>query len=479
MMNLLKREPGKTQNSIITNKVRDFFRTLFIYIQITDNIINILYRKGDIMLSVWNINRNIKNFEALKGNIKTDVLIIGGGIAGILCALMLDKENIDYVLAEQGRICDKTTANTTAKITYQQGLIYSKVLDEFDLETAQLFLFANREAFDMLCRLCNETACDFEYQDSYVYSRNNPKKLEKELTALDKIGYKAELSDCKALPIDTAGAVKFKNQAQFNPLAFIGEVSENLNIFENTKVLDIDGKTVLTDHGKITADNIIITTHFPFINSHGFYFLKMYQHRSYVIACENAADVEGMYVDDCKKGMSFRNYKNLLLIGGGGHRTGKQGGGWQELSDFACRKYPDSKEKYRWAAQDCMTLDGIPYIGRYSKNTPYLYTASGFNKWGMVNSMLSAMLLTDMIMDRKNQYEEIFSPSRTIMRPQLALNSIEAVTNLLTPTTKRCTHLGCALKWNKSEHTWDCPCHGSRFTENGEIIENPAMKELK
>lgn len=429
--------------------------------------------------SVWSAQRNIRSFDALKGDVKTDVLIVGGGLAGILCALLLEKENIDYILTEQGRICDKTTANTTAKITFQQGLIYSRVLDEFDIETAQLFLSANRDAFDMLCALCGERECNFEYKDSYVYSLNDYKKIEKELRALDRIGYKADFSNCSQLPFDTAGAVRFEKQAQFAPLQFISGVCEKLNIYENTKVLDIDGCCALTDHGKITAKNIIITTHFPFINSHGFYFLKMYQHRSYVIACENAEDVNGMYVDEDHKGMSFRNFGDLLLIGGGGHRTGKQGGGWSELTDFAAKKYPRAKEKYRWAAQDCMTLDGIPYIGRYSKSTPDLYTATGFNKWGMVNAMLSAMLLCDKIKGRENPYEKIFSPSRTILRPQLAVNSFEALTNLLTPSTKRCTHLGCALKWNKAEHSWDCPCHGSRFTESGEIIENPAMKERK
>lgn len=431
------------------------------------------------MNSLWENSRKTEKFNTLKGNVKTDVLIVGGGLTGLLCAYMLDKENIDYILVEQDRICSHTTANATAKITFQQGLIYSKVLDEFDLETAQLFLSANCDAFNKLTSLCEKISCDFQRKDSFVYSLDDEKKIGKELNALDKIGYKAEFDRCEKLPFDTVGAVRFKNQAQFNPVKFASEISKGLNIYESTKVLDIDGKTAITDKGRITADNIIITSHFPFINRHGFYFLKMYQHRSYVIALENGVDVDGMYVDENHKGKSFRNYKNLLLIGGEGHRTGKQGGGWNELKAFAYENYPDSKVKFRWAAQDCMTLDGIPYIGRYSKNTPSLFTATGFNKWGMVNSMLSAMILTDLIKGKENIYESVFSPSRTIIRPQLAVNSFEAVTNLLTPTKKRCTHLGCALKWNNEEHTWDCSCHGSRFFQSGEVIENPAVTDLK
>ena len=124
-----------------------------------------------------------------------------------------------------------------------------------------------------------------------------------------------------------------------------------------------------------------------------------------------------------------------------------------------------------------MTLDSIPYIGKYSKLTPNLYVATGFNKWGMTSSMASAMLLTDMICGRKNEYKEVYSPSRRILHPQLAANMFESLKGLATPTAPRCPHLGCALKYNKEEHSWDCPCHGSRFTEDGELINNPATDD--
>ena len=205
----------------------------------------------------------------------------------------------------------------------------------------------------------------------------------------------------------------------------------------------------------------------------------MYQHRSYVLALKNIPKINGMYVDEAKKGMSFRNYNNLLLLGGGDHRTGKKGGNWDELIEFAKKYYPNSSEQYRWATQDCMTLDEIPYIGQYSKNTPNLFVATGFNKWGMTSSMVAAMILHDMVLERESPYAPLFNPSRTILHPQLALNLAESAVNLLTPTTKRCPHLGCALKWNASEHSWDCPCHGSRFTEAGELIDNPATDDMK
>ena len=155
-----------------------------------------------------------------------------------------------------------------------------------------------------------------------------------------------------ALPFSTAGAVRFKNQAQFNPLKFIASITEKLKIYENTFIREIQNGTAIYDYGNITADKIVVASHFPFINKHGSYFLKLYQHRSYVIALKNAAELNGMYVDEDKKGLSFRNYGDYLILGGGSHRTGKDGGNWNELRKFAQKYYPKSVEKYSWSAQD-------------------------------------------------------------------------------------------------------------------------------
>jgi len=149
------------------------------------------------------------------------------------------------------------------------------------------------------------------------------------------------------------------------------------------------------------------------------------------------------------------------------------------LEQFAKTHYPDARITHRWAAQDCMSLDGVPYIGRYSAMTPNLYVASGFNKWGMTTSMVAAQLLTDIITGKKSPYEAVFSPSRSMLHAQLGVNAVEAVKNLLTVSPRRCSHLGCALKWNPQERSWDCPCHGSRFEENGRLIDNPATKNLR
>ncbi len=429
------------------------------------------------MESIWQQHSIKSSFPILRENIKTDVLIIGGGIAGILTAYFLHQKNIPYVLVEKNSICTGNTQNTTAKITSQHGLIYHKILQSEGTEKTLMYLKANESAVRKYKELCRTIDCDFEEKDNFVYSTNNRNILEDEISALSKIGYKAQFQKNLPLPIETAGAVCFKNQAQFNPLKFLREIAKDLNIYENTFIREMVGCTAKTADCTIEAKKVIVATHFPFINKHGSYSLKMYQDRSYVIALENAQNVSGMYVDEKKTGLSFRNYGNILLLGGGSHRTGKQGGNWAELREFAKKTYPDSKEVTFWAAQDCISLDEIPYIGNYSKNTPNLYVATGFNKWGMTSAMVSAMILSDMIHGKKNEFAEVFNPSRSILKPQLFINGFESAINLLTPTTRRCPHLGCALKWNETEHSWDCPCHGSRFTEDGRVLDNPANKQ--
>lgn len=431
------------------------------------------------MDSLWKQTSQHSSFKQLNQEIKTDVLIIGGGMAGILCAYMLQQSGIEYVLVEAETVCSGITQNTTAKLTLQHGLIYHKLIRQFDPETAKQYLNANEVALKKYRDLCNQVDCDFEEKDSYVYSLNDRQKIENEIAALEQLGLYVEFTERLSLPFPVAGAVKIPKQAQFHPLKFISSISKELHIYEHTMVRELVGTTAITDYGKIIAKKIIIATHFPFLNKHGSYFLKMYQHRSYVIALENAPNMEGIYVDEAQTGMSFRNYKNLLLIGGGDHRTGKKGGNWKELRDFAQRNYPNATEQYCWATQDCMTLDSVPYIGAYAKSTSNLYVATGFNKWGMTSAMISAMILCDMVQEKENPYAQAFSPSRTMLRPQLAVNAFEAAIHLLTPTTRRCPHLGCALKWNPYERTWDCPCHGSRFTKDGKLIDNPATGNLK
>ena len=431
------------------------------------------------MNSVWMESVRPPDFPDLKGNLRTDVLIVGGGLAGVLCAYMLKNAGVDCALVEAKRIGDGITKDTTAKITLQHGLIYNQLINRFGEEKSRLYLQAQQTAVGEYDRLCRNISCDYQRQDSYVYSLFDRQKIEGEVAALNRLGLDAAFSQAESLPFPVAGAVQVKQQAQFHPLKFLDEIAEGLPIYENTKVLELKPNGALTGKGEITCEKIIIATHFPILNKHGGYFLKLYQHRSYVLALERAELVDGMYVDEDKKGLSFRMHGQLLLLGGGSHRTGKQGGNWAELENFTHRQYPAAKILSRWATQDCMSLDGVPYIGQYAKATPNLYVATGFNKWGMTSSMVSAMVLADLVQGKDNAFAPVFSPSRSMLRPQLAVNAVESLLGLITLTTPRCPHLGCALKYNRQEHSWDCPCHGSRFAETGELINNPATDDKK
>lgn len=476
------------------------------------------------MKSIWSENCNFKKREALNKDIETDVLVIGGGIAGILIAFMLKENEKNVVVIDSGETASGNTKNTTAKITSQHNLIYHKLISEFGEQKAKQYARANELAIGKYKEIIEQIKieCDFQKQSAYVYSLNEIESIKKEVEAANKLGINAEFVDKINLPFKINGAVKFNNQAQFNPLKFLKDISKDLIIYENTRAVKIDEDSVTTNNGTIKAKQIVIATHYPIMNTPGYYFMKMHQERSYVIALEGVPDINGMYIDVDTEGYSFRMYKNLLLLGGISQRTGENesGGSYEKLRDVAKSLYPNSKEKYYWSAQDCMTIDGIPYIGRYSDETPNIYVATGFNKWGMTSAMISAMIISDMILGRENDFSEIFSPKRF----DLSL-SISNIANDISETAKnfiaqkiyipsnniehirnghggiveyngekvgvykndegesfivstKCAHLGCQLKWNADELTWDCPCHGSRFDYKGRLIEGPATKDI-
>lgn len=430
------------------------------------------------MESIWKEDL-LPAFGTLEGDLNVDVLVIGGGMAGVLCAHFLRQAGVDYALIESDRVCRGVTGRTTAKITAQHGLIYQKLLREFGAERGRMYYEANTAALEEYRRLSHSIPCDFVEKDAYVYTLDRPRKIQQELLALEKLGHPARFESRLPLPFPTAGAVCMSHQAQFEPLKFLAGILPGLRVYEHTAARAFHGRTVLTGRGKIQAKKLIVTTHFPILNKHGAYFLKLCQSRSYVLALEHAAQVEGMYLDEKEGGLSFRNHQDALLLGGAGHRTGKPGGGWAELERFAAAAYPKAAVTHRWATQDCMSLDGVPYVGPYGKRAEGVYVAAGFNKWGMTSAMAAAMVLRDLVQEKENPYAPLFDPARTIWRPQLFINGFEAAKNLLTPTAPRCPHMGCALKWNAAEHSWDCPCHGSRFSQNGALLENPSTGDVK
>ncbi len=434
------------------------------------------------MRYLWE-NEKTPDYPALPGDLETGVLVIGGGMAGVLCAYRLTQAGADCVLVEGDMPGNGTTRGTTAVLTAQHDTLYSDLVRKRGEATARRYLLANLRAVEQFSELAQEFPCDFETKPSYMYTcgtpgEQSPEALWREAQTVRALGFPAEFVRDAGLPFPTAGAVRYPDMAQFHPLRFLHGIASKLRVYARTFVRRIDLKTntAYTSRGKIHAKKIVVATHFPFINRHGLYFMKLYQMRSYVAALENAPALPGTYVGTGKSSLYFRTAGDLLLVGGGDHRTGKgkAGGGADYVAGAAQRLFPEAKARFVWAAQDCTTLDGVPYIGRYSRWTPDLFVATGFNEWGMTTSMLAAELLTAQVLHDVPE-DPVFTPQRSMLHPQLFLNLLETAGHLLLPTAPRCAHLGCALIWNKSEHSWDCACHGSRFSADGAPLENPAM----
>lgn len=474
------------------------------------------------MESIWSRTCKIPQREPLRGDTEADAVVIGGGMAGILTAYELERSGIHTVVLEAERIGGGQTKNTTAKITSQHGLFCRTFLEKKGKETAFQYVQANQEALEEYKRIIEKEKidCDFEEMDSFVYSENAD-QLKAEAEAACELGIRADYVREIEIPVPCAGAVRFARQAQFHPLKFLEAAGKRLTVYENSPVKEVEEHLVKTPGGSVRAGKIIFAVHFPFVNFPGLYFARMHQERSYVLALEDAQTPEGMYIGDGENTLSFRRYGRYLLLGGQGHRTGKnkEGGRYPALRRAAENLYPGSREIAHWSAQDCVTADQVPFIGTYAKDRPDWLVATGFRKWGMTSSMVSAMLIRDMLCGKENPFAEAFAPSRFSAGelPQIIKDGGTAVSGLTkrffhipdemagrlepgqgavveTPEGKAgvykteegelkqvdivCPHLGCELAWNPDERTWDCPCHGSRFDWEGNLLEGPAQEGI-
>ena len=426
-----------------------------------------------------------------------DVVVVGAGMAGILTAYFLQKQGKRVLIVEAKTIASGQTERTTAKITSQHGLKYAELIKTVGEEKAKLYAQSNEQAIAGYARLVKELKidCRFERVDAYLYSNEQIYVLKEEAKAAEQLGIHAEFTRETELPFSVKSAVRFENQAQFAPLEFVKRVSEELNVLEHTRVTEIKDHWVVTDRGILTADDIVVASHYPIRNVPGFYFLRQHQERSYVLALAGVEPIKNMYYGIDEKGLSFRQAGEYLLLGGCSHRTGhpygKKGktkgactGAYETLEQERKQYYPKSRVVTRWSAQDCMPHDGIPFIGKYSMFTPHLYVATGFQKWGMSTSMVAAKLLCDEICKKENPYKGLYTPQRLLVRAgskeflkDAGISAINLPKGLL--SKKRCTHQGCALIWNAETRSWDCPCHGSRFDEKGKILDNPTKKDLE
>lgn len=453
------------------------------------------------MKSLWSDTVQLRERKSIKADLQCQNVVIGAGMAGVLIAYFLQEKGQEVIVLEAKEIASGQTKNTTAKITSQHGCIYHDMIKNCGLERAKGYAKANESAIESYKKIITKEGidCHFETLPSFLYSQRErgTERLKKEARAARALGIKAEYvrgEKIEELPFGVMGAVKFADQAQFHPLEFIQKIAEKLMIYEHSKVLEVDEHFVITQEHVIVADNVIFATHYPFPIVPGYYFLRQHQSRSYVVALAGEQvpkQLNGMYYGIDQDGLSFRYAQGKLLMGGGSHRTGKQFKNGKRVQSGMCylkeqvnRYYPEAEIVASWGAQDCMPHDGIPFIGRFSMKHENWYVATGFQKWGMTTAMISAMIISDLVMGQKNPYAAVFSPQRLLVRAgakKFLVDMWESIVGIgsgvFAKKNQKCTHMGCALHWNEEEESWDCPCHGSRFTKDGELVDNPAQED--
>lgn len=418
-----------------------------------------------------------KQFPPLQENITCDYLVVGGGLAGILCAYYLANSGKDVVLVEKNKIGQGVTYNSTACITILNDGGYQDLVKDFNEDVVKEYIRYLNLSLKEYQKLSKKFEFDYKQLPGYIYSLDE-KWIKKEVETLNKLKISFSLEDNPLLPFKTKGAIKIENQAEMNVVKLISELSKQLKIFEQTKVIDIKENIAYCENNvQIKFKKAVIATHFPIFNRRGLFFMKMHQQRSYVVIIKGN-NVKGTYISSKAGELYFRNYGEYLLIGGNDKRTGKTKNMPQELLKMVNEYYPNSEIVGIFANQDCLTLDGMPYVGKYSKKWNDVYVITGFNMSGMTNALAGTLYLMDLF-EGKKVNKDLFNPQRKMKILPLLNNLGATLVNFVYPTTRRCTHLGCGLHYNEKEKTFDCPCHGSRYSLDGKVIENPAQKNKK
>lgn len=485
---------------------------------------------------------NKKKFSKLNSNIEADVCIVGAGIFGLTCGYYLSKLGYNVVIVDKSEIGHKATGHTTAKITSQHGLFYDYLKQSYGIQFAKDYLNANEEAIEDIKNIIDaeNIKCDFNYENSFLYTtkKSEISVLKKEFKTLQDLDFNCEYVTKAGLPFEIEGSICFKNQSQFHPLKYLyglcdSITKQNGHIYTNTCISDIknfnDYFISYSNDFEIKSEYVIVGTHYPFINFPGFYFTKMYQSTSYLIAVDTKKTLfNGMYINISDPIFSFRtaklNGKDLLLVGGAEHKTGHPScykDTYGILEEEVRKYYPNCEVLYRWNTRDCISLDKIPYVGSYSSSLPNMFVGTGFKKWGMTSSTVAANIIVDNITGKQNKYSYLFDSSR--LKPiknfdEFKNMMVQSTNSLLLDKFKRanmkfddiqnnsgfiveinnekvgiykdengsiyavkpiCTHLGCLLSWNDIDKTWDCPCHGSRFDFKGKNLYDPAFKDLE
>jgi glycine/D-amino acid oxidase-like deaminating enzyme/nitrite reductase/ring-hydroxylating ferredoxin subunit len=492
--------------------------------------------------SYWSESVDLPEFQRLRPGLFVDVIVLGAGITGVTTAVLLQQAGYSVALLEARRVNKSVTANTTAKITALHGLIYHKLIKKFGREQAQQYADANMAAIEKIAWLIEsfKIDCDFSRQifATYTQSKDHVDEIRSEVESAQSLNLPASFQETLALPLPIEAAVQLENQARFHPIKYIRGLLEILrtkgaHIFENTMATNIkedEPCIVETNQGELKAKHVVIATNYPFYDYKPMFFSRLYASRSYAVAVRMKETFpDGMYYQEESPSYAFRiqpdAYGELVIVSGLDHRTGEESNTfhyYQAISEFVRKHFNVKNIEYAWSTQDSVTLDGVPYIGRYTRDSKYLYVATGYAKWGMTSATAAAMIISDLIAGSSNAWTEVFDPSRfkpTASAEQMIshlvsgvggfvlrrmksqshkeveeFNSDEgAVTSInlknvavykdeigqITKLNPTCTHMKCIVSWNDAERSWDCPCHGSRFDSSGKVIQGPATMDLE
>lgn len=470
--------------------------------------------------------QNVKcdKYPRLKNDIETDILIIGGGITGVSILYHLKKDKRKIVLVERNRLGCGATFRSSAKVTFLQENIYSKLQSNFNYDVSRLYYESQKEAISNLIDVCNKEKldCDLECADSYLYTLKSEEidEIIEEQELLKSFGEIPLEVDKLPNKMDIVKGFEVKNTFVFHPLKFVCElakksVSKRHEIYENTNIINIDRKDELyycyTNSGVIKAKYLVIATHYPNFLFPYLFPIKCHLEKSYLLAVKNE-NKQFSAINISNPIYSIRYYDNYSLLIGSSHNLCFKNNYLENFQNLS--KYANSKNiVYGWSNHDIMTLDNIPYIGFIKDN---IVLATGYNTWGMTNGFLAGIIVSDLLNKKENRYQYLFDPRRGLSKDKIinypvnifsnAYSFINSKINLDKSWYKnnpyftkfdgknvaiykddkgveyivytKCPHLKCNLTFNEVENTWDCPCHGSRFNLDGKCIMGPSNYDI-
>ena len=433
--------------------------------------------------SIWKeynkLYNNIERHPKLTNNLETDVLVIGGGLVGILIAYRLNELNIKSIVLEKDKVGSGITSQTTAFVSAQHETLYQDLVKNKGINKAKEYLDLNNQSIKEYIKLGTKYDIDLEIVDSTLFSKNES-IINKEYQVLKDLNQDVYINNNIPFHNGVKG-ISFKNQLVINPIKLINCLSKELVIYEDSEVIKLNRNVALLNNNvKVRFKKVIIATHYPITNKLNLLFMKLIQRKSYVLVIkkEKFEEVNGTFCSIDSDGFYFRTYKDYLIIGGNDRDTGTIC-----IKDFekqVIEKFKIKQEdiKYRWNGQDCITCDGIPYIGYNGLFNRNHYIVTGFNLWGFTWAMASSEIISQMIVNNYKDYK-LTKINRFVCNKNLLKNIKDSIFNILRLGKPRCTHLGCKLKYNKNEHLWECPCHGSIYDKDLKVIKGPAQKDIK